>query len=1030
MADSSGVCTFCNFINNQTCRSQCPYMTSADPITNICTFCYLSNKYFFNYLCYSTCPVNTTIDNSNMLCVPNVVTVCNGNCLNGGVCNKIVPSKCDCPANYSGDFCQIFLDLKSGVEIINPGPIYQNEINSFTYQYYLATTNNYNVTWGVVPAMSNAAYLTGLNQDKLKIAAGAFPLGNSIINITYFDLSNLSKIVTSQSIFIINISVPDVSKFKCLIQYASTVFNPNATYGIALYSPIQLTMVYSNVAAVNNKLRLLDATSTSVTVANFSFKYFYQNDVGEVLPISADYVSTAVFSAYITITKNLIISIRNERGEVSSISIPIDIRANPNYNTSISDVLQSNSTSSITLYELNNYFYHNNTKLNSTSVTQVTDYLKQAFNQLINNPSSGMDQDQILSVFNQLVINQSQNNDDMTSINNLSSILQSFTNKINSLNDTSQISRTDLNSYYRSLDIVFNATNNYNYASNKGSDVAATAIYDTVKQSISNVNQYLSRGMDINERIVVSTQNFDSYIERPSPNQPLVQLQNVDKTNRSFTQSSDYTMDNQVKQSSCDINTYFCSDTTSFDNFKQFYNYSNSSNVSNLAIFVINMNNSHLYNGTNADYKPLSTTSFSIDVYDTNSNSTAPNIVNFKYDISLSISSNDSVITNNSACVSLPTTVSKCSTYYNYTSSKTICRCSGGGDVVNVYNITLSTEAKLYQFPPWKLDYLNPISICLIFSSIFIMVSFSIILLIYDYYDDKNFLQANRLNDHQIINNEFKDLTNLQGAGLFSFALYITMYIYPFLSVFSLYNYDQPRFMRFCVEILSILMSLSFSLLPYYQKPFTYLETFIQKRDITTSADNVNNLPAKIKDYIASILYSVFATIVMSIVLFTFSSLMQWNVFMLKIWKYRKDVINKYIRAYMIQPLLLPEKWKALKLRILALNRLCGKWILKKHLAREEERNKHFVYKFMEKNPEIMLKKSTKYFNILELLTKEKTKMPGAFSESRNEINIEMNDVNVKKRKFTQAAHEGRDPEVKYLSKCDNFFPKFYNSIS
>jgi hypothetical protein len=211
-----------------------------------------------------------------------------------------------------------------------------------------------------------------------------------------------------------------------------------------------------------------------------------------------------------------------------------------------------------------------------------------------------------------------------------------------------------------------------------------------------------------------------------------------------------------------------------------------------------------------------------------------------------------------------------------------------------------------------------------------IAILFTIILNIFDLCDDRKLLNANQLSDHTIIKNEFKDMETLYQANSFQFAFYVTLYNYPFFGIFSLYRYDQPRYLRFWIEILSILLALTFSLVPYYKQNFEYGQVFMDKRDIEQESLSINNLPLRINDILNNFIYNILASIIIAILMTIFLSIVQWEKFIYKYWKYRKNLIKRYITAYMIKPLILPAYWNSVKIRLLAYYRICGVWIIKK----------------------------------------------------------------------------------------------------
>ncbi len=186
-----------------------------------------------------------------------------------------------------------------------------------------------------------------------------------------------------------------------------------------------------------------------------------------------------------------------------------------------------------------------------------------------------------------------------------------------------------------------------------------------------------------------------------------------------------------------------------------------------------------------------------------------------------------------------------------------------------------------------------------------IIIIYSLILNWNDYRNDCRVLKTNELDDHTIIKNEFKDLEMLKGVGIFRFAARITVYSYPFLLIFSMYKYDQPRFIPFLIEMLNFLLSMTFSLLPYYKVPFSYEQMIKDRRDIEEEALDINNLPFKLYNSMVCGFYTMIGSIVVSILIAIFLKIIRHEKFIEKSWRERKKIIYKYVRVYMIKPLIL-----------------------------------------------------------------------------------------------------------------------------
>jgi hypothetical protein len=140
---------------------------------------------------------------------------------------------------------------------------------------------------------------------------------------------------------------------------------------------------------------------------------------------------------------------------------------------------------------------------------------------------------------------------------------------------------------------------------------------------------------------------------------------------------------------------------------------------------------------------------------------------------------------------------------------------------------------------------------------------------------------------------------------------------------------------------------------------------FEDKRDIEDESISVNNLPYRLADVLATFLYTLTASIIISILMAIFLAIMQWEKFLEKSWRHRKTIIEKYIRTYMIKPIILPAAWKKIKMRVIALNRICGKWLIKKNLEKMGNKNNNLSVQrpdeSLETNSSSLRKSKVKY---------------------------------------------------------------------
>jgi|LauGreDrversion4_2_1035121.scaffolds.fasta_scaffold08886_3 hypothetical protein len=452
-------------------------------------------------------------------------------------------------------------------------------------------------------------------------------------------------------------------------------------------------------------------------------------------------------------------------------------------------------------------------------------------------------------------------------------------------------------------------------------------------------------------------------------------------------------------------------DNKNYDNMKHHLLVSRMK-LSDLAIIAVKLNNSLLYSNFTRSQK-FSNFSVTISFYNYTNRSVSEKSDIFKYDINLSIQNSDLNYTSNSACISFPnlknSDFTSCSTYYNYSLNKTICRCKGSVEVSCIYDPTLANYAKSFQFPEWSCNLLNPLSICIVFGSLMVLVSYSLFLLIYDMLQDKKDYFELLDDDHQYMEKELKLFNSLEETNLFSFATFMTMQLYPFVAIFSFYHYHEPRFLTFLILILRILMSLTLTLIPYYKTSFTYAEVFKDKRDINEAGLSIDNLPTKLIDVAAFFLYYFVSSLIIAIILFILSLFIKWNESIVKVCQSKKKIINRYIRQYYQAPGSLQSKWRRLRTNILALTFLMKRWINSKigikkktSLSNKKVENNTNVY---DKTSEKCLLSNT-LFKLNDKYTDNDTSIISSFRNNKNPLNQNEEDIRILENKLV---HEKDD---------------------
>jgi hypothetical protein len=198
----------------------------------------------------------------------------------------------------------------------------------------------------------------------------------------------------------------------------------------------------------------------------------------------------------------------------------------------------------------------------------------------------------------------------------------------------------------------------------------------------------------------------------------------------------------------------------------------------------------------------------------------------------------------------------------------------------------------------------------------FLFISFiSIILLFFDYRENKKIALQYNFSANQKVNDEYKKLKNTYiTRGTLLFSLFIMKYIYPLANIINMYNYDYPRYLRFVICIIRFLF---ITLLTINVGGSFYIK-YVEK----------NNEP-EIYIYIIFIILPVLVFLISHIIsdlviryLLDFVIKRRNNI------KPKLENLRQYVYYTIKKDVLFNSKWHALRNRMLTYFRICGKSIL------------------------------------------------------------------------------------------------------
>ena len=209
----------------------------------------------------------------------------------------------------------------------------------------------------------------------------------------------------------------------------------------------------------------------------------------------------------------------------------------------------------------------------------------------------------------------------------------------------------------------------------------------------------------------------------------------------------------------------------------------------------------------------------------------------------------------------------------------------------------------------------NSFSVILFFSTFCSATTISVILILIDLKEDKKIIKTYNLCTKDRANQEYNNLRNSYiNKNIFKFAFFLMKYTYPIFNIFTIYNYDHPRYIRFFIVlikmILNIFISMGLFLIP----------------DKTFIIDKENEIHIGL----LSFLNSLFASLIISIIsqLIT-KRYMGYDKIRANIWKPKMESLRKYIYYTVKKDILFNSKWHCIRNRMISYTRICGDTILR-----------------------------------------------------------------------------------------------------
>lgn len=430
-----------------------------------------------------------------------------------------------------------------------------------------------------------------------------------------------------------------------------------------------------------------------------------------------------------------------------------------------------------------------------------------------------------------------------------------------------------------------------------------------------------------------------------------------------YKMKSDTENSNSIKKK-CSSSSIFCINNLAYDYICDELSYLKNEKISNIVISLTQLNNNNnafalkwnklmnnennkrflleeeKNNERNSIPENLLNYSYDIEIRSPINRKTYNDLKNLRYNVSFDFPSNYQKNKSDITCVAMNSLIKdnkdikisneeNCLTYFDLENEKIICECNTKGEVLILLDKKLANLSKKIQFSNKKYKIINCISGSIILSSLALIAIFSVILIYYDFLEDKfNSIYAlEKVNTK--VKYEYKTFRFLKNSSVLTFSLYLTYYKYSFLNIFSTYKFDHPRYIRFFIEIIKILLNLLLSAYPFYNTSFKEKKEIINERSAQNQKD-FKLLRLNDREPIRSFVYSLIASIIIWFIVQLVVKILEFKKIRSLIWNPKKNILKEYTYEHIKKCPNFKKKFKKIKKLMLAYAKVCGKSILSK----------------------------------------------------------------------------------------------------
>ena len=732
---------------------------------------------------------------------------------------------------------------------------------------------------------------------------------------------------------------------------------------------------------------------------NYMYKYYYITEDGEKFSLTTYMKNNDLFNSYNFPYCNYIEArIKNDYGDTIEIlatqvkyssikyknisSILEDFKTNDNEKLDKEEIWKLLTELKSFLYISNNNIYNYNISDEKEDINKIIDILRQYLpssiidenNRIKNNLDLDEKEDKLecnvfISLINQLIIFLNKNNKENNYYQFYTNLKDLIVNPFNNNNlNIEYLSEETILSYLRTIDnfiLTMNQKNN--------EDSNFYQIYNALYL----LKNILMKNVISGTKLQINGNNFNFYLIKNGLYSEEFSISNTqikeeERNQKNYKKFNEYKIEISKinnNQFECGSNYQFCISKYNYDYLYDEITYLKNEKMTDLIISITRFYNKYLFihrwnklinnsylNNFYKSPRQISDYSFIIEILDPNNKKAIDNLKQLKFTLSFDLKKEYDKKKSDITCLALKSIIIKnnnieiskegnCITNIDSQNQKIVCNCNIDGEIVLLLDKKISSISKGYQYQTYENKLINSLSGSIILSSLALITFFSIFFIFYEFYEDKNNFYIKLMNITMRAQYEYENFQKLKDSSKCIFALYLLYYKYSFFNIFSTYKYNHPRYIRFFIEIIKILLNLLISLILFYYKPLKKYEAI---NELNYKNDN---LFFSLNFAIRSFIYSLFA----SIILFFFAQFI-YKIFEFKkirrfIWKPKKDILKEFIFLYFKKDAIFNKKLKVVKKRMFAYANLCGKCILNN--KKRDKFSSYLEYKFNQQNSNI-----------------------------------------------------------------------------